>query len=205
MPRSKALIRIIIIPLRCYLARTYQSFVQLIRAKEEKRKHISIISKKVKKISNALNFSDQDQNFKILNPSIISCVSLKRKEPEETRDYIRPPAKANSTLSNRMKFPSKKIKTLYPLPKMKPSTTLIDNPHDKLARSLPRQLHSSLISTRYKQRYDIFRMRHRGGGAAHKLAVHSHLDNRGPRHTRARAQSGRIGRKSRILSLINET
>lgn len=45
MPRSKALIRIIIIPLRCYLARTYQSFVQLIpekkKEKEETREDIN--------------------------------------------------------------------------------------------------------------------------------------------------------------------
>lgn len=188
MPRSKALIRIIIIPLRCYLARTYQSFVQLIRAKEEKRKHISIISKKVTKILNALNFSDQDQNFKILNPSIISYHWNEKKRLETTS---RPPPKGRKGKQHAFEsneISKQKIKTLYPLPKMKPSTTLIDNPHDKLARSLPRQLHSSLISTRYKQRYDIFRMRHRGGGAAHKLAVHSHLDNRGPRHTRARAR-----------------
>lgn len=102
MPRSKALIRIIIIPLRCYLARTYQSFVQLIRAKEEKRKHISIISKKVTKILNALNFPDQDQNFKILNPSIISCVSLKRKE--ETRDYISSPSERTQRKTARFRI-----------------------------------------------------------------------------------------------------
>lgn len=125
MPRSKALIRIIIIPLRCYLARTYQSFVQLIRAKEEKRKHISIISKKVTKILNALNFPDQDQNFKILNPSIISCVSLKRKEPEETRDYISSPSERtqrqtarfriewNFQAKNKDSLPSSKDETIH--------------------------------------------------------------------------------------------